>query len=58
MLRGDDDTIGRQCGDALGVQVVIGDDVMRHADGGQELVDVVVRHPARGAGSTLDRVHQ
>ncbi len=58
MLRGDDDTIGRQCGDTLGVQVVIGDDVVRHADGGQELVDVVVRHPARRARSTFDRIHQ
>ena len=32
MLCGDDDTIGRQRGDALGMQVVIGDDVMRHAN--------------------------
>ena len=58
MLRGDDDAIRRQRGDTLGVQVVIGDDVVRHADGGQELVDVVVGHPARRARSAFDRIHQ
>ena len=58
MLRGDDDAIGRQRGNTLGVQVMIGDDVVCHADGGQELIDIGVGHPTRRARSAFDGIHQ
>ena len=35
-----------------------GEDVVRHADGGQELIDVAVGHPARSARSAFGRIHQ
>ena len=58
VLPGDHHAIGRQCRHTLVMEVMIGDDVMLHADGVQPLVDIALGDPARGAGAALDGVHQ
>ena len=58
VLPSNNNAIGQKRVDTFLMQIMVSHHVMRHVDGAQPLVDIIVRHPARGARTTHRRVHQ